>query len=513
LRVRGYVKWVVAIGLLLALLVLDFFQRRELERSAQQILDLTTTRAVITVESFLSQPADIVGRLLSTVDFSGLMTQEEFTPLGEHIVQQFPYVVQTGIITEKNLVVVEYPYNPSALYSETIAKILYSGGKTFISDEGGTAVYISDINKTTEGEVLLYSALIEGTIEGTYAYVAVSADRLISQELDLSRDDYYWLSVSDSQKQELLSHNLDEAIDVGVTSSLWLGGDNPWTLKVGLVYGWNRGWVVGRFINFAFGVVLAIIIWILIFLLDRRARTLHSEVDKRTKSLENVNKEMEEFVFVVSHDLKAPLITIQGMIDLFIDSEGKKLPKRSREFVESIKIASERMGDLIGDLLQLSRVGRFDTDTEEVNIAEVVEVVFSEVRTVDKKGLFDFIMEGSFPELKVNRRRIYQIFANLVNNAVKFMDQENAEPFVKVTCRDRGEFYEFRVIDNGPGIDPRYHKKIFGVFQRLHGRQVEGTGIGLAFVRKIVENMGGIIWVESEVGRGCQFVFSLPKEG
>jgi signal transduction histidine kinase len=120
-------------------------------------------------------------------------------------------------------------------------------------------------------------------------------------------------------------------------------------------------------------------------------------------------------------------------------------------------------------------------------------------------------MDGEFPALKVNRRRIYQIFANLVNNAVKFMDPNNPSPYVRVSCADLGEFYEFRVKDNGPGIDPRYHKKVFGVFQRLHGREVEGTGIGLAFVKKIVDRMGGIIWIESELGKGAEFIFTLPK--
>lgn len=304
---------------------------------------------------------------------------------------------------------------------------------------------------------------------------------------------------------------MDQAQDQGAKSELFSGGDNPWTVKVGFVTSWNRNWIVGRFVNFSFGIVLAILIWVLIYLLDRRARDLSGEVEKRTKDLENVNKEMEEFVYVVSHDLKAPLITIQGMVDLFLDSEEKRLSKRGEEFMKSIREASERMGDLIGDLLQLSRVGRFDTEEEMVNIAEVVEVVFSEVRTIDIKKRFNFTMDGEFPALKVNRRRIYQIFANLVNNSVKFMDPNNPSPYVRVSCADLGEFYEFRVKDNGPGIDPRYHKKVFGVFQRLHGREVEGTGIGLAFVKKIVDRMGGIIWIESEVGKGAEFIFTLPK--
>lgn len=513
MRVRGYIKWLVAVGIFLALLLLDYFQRGELEKLSRQNLTLASEKVTLSVERSLTEPASIVRRLLGIVETFGMVGQKEYESPGISVAENYSFVVQSGIITQDNQVLAEYPHHPSTLNGETVAKILHSGGKTFVGGEGKVPVYVSDLTETADDKILLYSARMGEEKEFGYLYLAVSVADLIPHPPALREDEGYWMAIYDSSKQEVLSHRMDQAQDLGISAELFSGGENPWTLKVGYVSGSNRGWVVGRFVNFTFGILVAIIIWVLIFLLDRRANTLASAVKKRTKSLENVNKEMEEFVYVVSHDLKAPLITIQGMIDIFMDSpQGKRLSKRSREFMETIKAASERMGDLIGDLLQLSRVGRFDVETERVNIAEVVEVVFSEVRTLDVKYRFNFSMEGNFPALRVNRRRIYQIFANLINNAVKFMSEDNTEPYVLVTCEDKGEFYEFRVKDNGAGIDPRYQKRIFGVFKRLHGRQVEGTGIGLAFVKKIVETQGGIIWVDSDVGRGAEFIFTLPKE-
>lgn len=512
LNIRGYVKWVVALGIVLALFLLDSLQRHELESFQSKILSLTQEKSTIAVEEVLSKPAIVIREMAGVIKVIPKLTQENYESIGKTISDNYGYVVQTGVISKNNQVLVEYPHNPSALYGETITKILYSGGKTFITGDNQLRVYVSDYTETSEGRILLYSVQVDSGNEGKYLYLAAALDKLVNASQFFSSDnDNYWLAIYDSQKQEVFSHRMDQAQDQGAKSELFSGGDNPWTVKVGFVTSWNRNWIVGRFVNFSFGIVLAILIWVLIYLLDRRARDLSGEVEKRTKDLENVNKEMEEFVYVVSHDLKAPLITIQGMVDLFLDSEEKRLSKRGEEFMKSIREASERMGDLIGDLLQLSRVGRFDTEEEMVNIAEVVEVVFSEVRTIDIKKRFNFTMDGEFPALKVNRRRIYQIFANLVNNSVKFMDPNNPSPYVRVSCADLGEFYEFRVKDNGPGIDPRYHKKVFGVFQRLHGREVEGTGIGLAFVKKIVDRMGGIIWIESEVGKGAEFIFTLPK--
>lgn len=233
---------------------------------------------------------------------------------------------------------------------------------------------------------------------------------------------------------------------------------------------------------------------------------------KRADDLEKANKEMESFIYSVSHDLKVPMITIQGMAKLLEREMGENLSKDSNAYFKYIFDASSNMSDLLDDLLEISRVGRMDVNPDIVDMNELTKRALAEAEAFSKGRGFTFIAQSDMPHVFANRKRVYQVLSNLTGNAIKFMPKDVAEPVLEIGCRPGPEgWWEFFVRDNGAGIDPKYHEKIFTLFTRLHGKSVEGTGMGLAFVRKILENIGGTIRVESAPGVGAAFHFTLPK--
>lgn len=244
------------------------------------------------------------------------------------------------------------------------------------------------------------------------------------------------------------------------------------------------------------------------------ART--EELEKTVEALQNrkqelaaANNELKEFAYVVSHDLKAPLRGISQLAEWLREDYGETLDTEGREIVSMMRNRVRRMDGLIDGILQYSRVGRVRETPARIDLNELVSEV------VDFLGPPDDIrisVEDRLPTVVGEPTRLAQVFQNLVGNAVKFMDKPRGK--VRIGCVDRGTVWEFSVADNGPGIDEKYHDKIFQIFQTLTSRdEVESTGIGLTLVKKIVELYGGEIRVTSRPGEGTTFVFTLPRAG
>lgn len=233
---------------------------------------------------------------------------------------------------------------------------------------------------------------------------------------------------------------------------------------------------------------------------------LEVRVKERTAELAKSNDALEDFVYTVSHDLKAPLRAILGFSQFLLEDYGTDLPDEGRMYVERMSASAKRMERLINDLLELSRVGRIKNPYENTDITELVNETVATLAPGDKVTVR---IEGPMPNIVCDRVRIGQVFANLISNAVKYNDKEKTE--ITVGFEEGDADVEFFVADNGPGIEEKYHEKIFKIFQRLSADE-SGTGIGLALVKKIVEDHKGRIWVESEMGQGTTFKFVLPKE-
>jgi two-component system sensor kinase len=238
-----------------------------------------------------------------------------------------------------------------------------------------------------------------------------------------------------------------------------------------------------------------------------------ASLKQRADELEKANKEMESFIYSVSHDLKVPMITIQGMAKLLEREIGPGMTKDSQTYFNYIFGASATMSDLLDDLLEMSRVGRMDINPAVVDMNALAQKVFAEALAYSKGREFALVAHPGLPPIYANSKRVYQLLSNLVSNAIKFMPSNIAKPVVEIGWLPGAPegFAEFFVRDNGAGIDPKYHEKIFTLFNRLHGKEIEGTGMGLAFVKKILDNMGCVINLESEQGKGATFYFTLPK--
>ncbi|WP_456475506.1 sensor histidine kinase [Candidatus Pyrohabitans sp.] len=231
-----------------------------------------------------------------------------------------------------------------------------------------------------------------------------------------------------------------------------------------------------------------------------------------SESFKRKNDAIESFVYSISHDLKAPLRSIEGFSTALQEDYGDKLEGEAKHYLDRVIASARKMGVLIDELLEYSRIGRINLARGEVNIAEVVALAIEDnIYEINKKNAKIKIPEN-LPVIRgAEKQRIYQVFTNLISNALKYNDKE--VPEIEVGYRDEGDHYLFYVKDNGIGFDTRYHDKIFEIFQRLHREdEYEGTGVGLAMVKKIIETHGGRIWAEAKPGEGATFYFTLPKE-
>lgn len=231
---------------------------------------------------------------------------------------------------------------------------------------------------------------------------------------------------------------------------------------------------------------------------------------QQARELSIVNKQLEQFAYASSHDLKEPLRKISNFTDLLMQRLKGAMDQETRKYGENIIAGVSRMKQLIDDLLNYSRIGLEERVKEEVDLTQIVNEVLKDIEmTVQENKAV--IHREPLPVLLGHPFQMRQLFQNLILNGIKFHGP--APPEINISAKKRDSEWIFAVKDNGIGIAPIYKDRIFHVFQRLHSRdQYPGTGIGLAICKKIVEGHGGHIWVESEVGQGASFFFTLPAD-
>ena len=241
--------------------------------------------------------------------------------------------------------------------------------------------------------------------------------------------------------------------------------------------------------------------------LSHSLNRMSATIDDTFSELDRKNKELDQFAYVVSHDLKAPLRGIEVVSRWVEEDMGAQLPPKVQEYLMMMRIRVHRMENLINGILALARIGRTNQVEEEVD----VNILLSEILDMlSPPPGFKIVVADNMPTLQTIRIQLQQVFSNLISNAIKYHDK--SEGLIQVSCQESDEFYIFSVSDDGPGIDQEYHERIFIIFQTLQERDaMESTGVGLTIVKKIVEWQGGSIEVISEPGLGATFTFTWPK--
>ncbi len=241
-----------------------------------------------------------------------------------------------------------------------------------------------------------------------------------------------------------------------------------------------------------------------------KTEAANRELLERTTQLEAANRELEGFSYSVSHDLRAPLRHITGFAMMLQKKASAVLDENTLHYLNTISESAKQMGILIDDLLAFSRIGRSEVKKGKVHLGHLVKGILKDLQEETKDRDIAWSV-GELPEAYCDSSMLRLVFVNLISNAVKFT-RPRPRAVIEIGCLpEQGEFIFF-VRDNGVGFDPKYQDKLFGVFQRLHHQdEFEGTGIGLANVRRLIHRHGGKTWAEGEIEKGATFYFSLPR--
>lgn len=235
-------------------------------------------------------------------------------------------------------------------------------------------------------------------------------------------------------------------------------------------------------------------------------QSMKGQILQHEMEIQRFKEELNDFAYVISHDLKAPLRGISGLSEILIEDLAGQLDAEDTETLNLIQKRAQRMQNMVDGLLHYSRIGRFETDKRKIDIGLLLKELLLEL---DPEDLFEKIVSEDLPEIYFNPVRLRELFRNLIDNAI----QHHEGPYRKIAihCEDRPDDYLVVVTDNGPGIDQRHHDRVFGIFYTLTSKDVKAsTGMGLAVVKKIIEDAGGNIRIDSAPGKGLKFQFTIP---
>ena len=383
---------------------------------------------------------------------------------------------------------------------------------------------------------LVYTGRIQGYLNGVF-----QVDRVMDTCLAKNILTDFWISIYEADRRIYTNekqsrnnpenHNLHSLREIRFPGKIWQLELFPKAALYPPAVVRNPGLL-------AFGMFISAILSLLLHFLNHRMQmyrqardhALH-EVSERKRAQEALKKnekklealleelaaknaELETFVFSVSHDLKTPIVTIEGFMGALREDFGDLIPEDCEKYLNYIGDATQKMELLINDLLELSRIGRLTVKKTEFPLSDLMEEVIAALQPqIEARGIQVTVMQN-LPLVYGEKKRLIQVFENLFSNAIKYIGTENPDPRLEVGVQEQDNQKVIFVKDNGIGIDKAYFEKIFQVFERLPAAKKigQGTGIGLAIVKRIIEYHGGTVWLESEPGKGSTFFFTLKDK-
>jgi PAS domain S-box-containing protein len=238
---------------------------------------------------------------------------------------------------------------------------------------------------------------------------------------------------------------------------------------------------------------------------------LNNDLQKRSKDLEDSNKELEQFAYIASHDLQEPLRMVTSFLALIEKKYDPLLDEKGKKYIHFAVDGAKRMRQIILDLLEFSRVGKENGFNQDIDINEIIEEINIIYNNDSKTNNAVIEIDNQLPIIRAQKSPIRQVFQNIISNGIKYRS-ESRDPIINIGYENLSDHHKFTIRDNGIGIEAEYFEKIFNIFQRLHQKEeYEGTGIGLAITKKIIENLGGKIGVRSKINQGSTFYFTIPK--
>jgi len=269
----------------------------------------------------------------------------------------------------------------------------------------------------------------------------------------------------------------------------------------------SQHWRQQSKVIFWFSLLLTVTLGLLLFAFKKNLE----EISRQKKDLEKLNQELDRFVHTVSHDIAGPLTTIVGYAAYLEKKYAQQLDDQGRDCVSGVRKGATRLNVLIKDMLELTKMSRVKNPYSRVLVQEVIDGAQANCDFMIRQARAQIEIERKMPEIVGDRIKITAVFFNLISNAVKFA-KSDVPPVIKIGWNETPKDYEFYVQDNGIGIDPRHHQEIFEIFKQLHpADQYDGSGVGLAIVKAAVEDHGGHVRVESSLGQGAKFIFTIPK--
>jgi signal transduction histidine kinase len=269
----------------------------------------------------------------------------------------------------------------------------------------------------------------------------------------------------------------------------------------------SRHWHQQSKAIFWFSLLLTATLGLLLFAFKQNLE----EISRQKKDLEKLNLELDRFVHTVSHDIAGPLTTIVGYAAYLEGHYAQQLDQQGRDCISGVRKGATRLNILIKDMLELTRMSRVKNPYARVSIQQVIDAAIANCDFMVRQANARIEIKGKMPEIVGDRIKITAVFFNLISNAVRFA-KADVPPVIKIGWNETREGHEFYVEDNGIGIDPRHHHEIFDIFKRLHpADQYGGSGVGLAIVKAALEDHGGRVRVESTLGQGAKFIFTIPK--